>query len=90
MYQHALHLQSIFHIKVYVMKVEKVTCIRVFISEWDILLWAKYTGFSQRSVHFINCVTVDTLVAFTETPFSHLNSQDSTCLSSDIYATSKR
>lgn len=90
MYQHALHLQSIFHIKVYVMKVEKVTCIRVLISEWDILLWAKYTGFSQRSVNLINCVAVDKLVAFTETQLSHLNSQDSTCLSSDIYATSKR
>lgn len=66
MYQ---HLKSIFHIKVYVMKVEKVTCIRVLISEWDILLQAKCTGFSQSSVNLINWVAVDKLVAFTETRF---------------------
>lgn len=53
MYQ---HLKSIFHIKVYVMKVEKVTCIRVLISEWDILLQAKCAGFSQSSVNLINYV----------------------------------
>lgn len=51
------------------MKIEKVTCIRVLISEWDILLQAKCAGFSQSSVNLINCVAVDKLVAFTETRF---------------------
>lgn len=74
----------------YAVKVEKVTCIRALISEWDTLLQAKCTGFSQSSVNLINCVTVDKLVAFTEAQFCHLNSQDSTLLSSDICATAKR
>lgn len=72
------------------MKVEKVTCIRILISEWGILIQAKCMGFSQSSVNLNNCATVDKLVAFTETQFSYLNSQDSICLSSDIYATSER